>query len=402
MQRTRSTTFLTGSALVLAVLGLAAVVWAQVKVSQNSGWTPVDWTIDPSDPVSQALQSGLDRETTANPQIPGQIVHIIAPAVGLDASFVSGADILPSDEVRLASNIKPFMAAAILKLVEQGRFELDDPMAPLLSPRARAIFEKAGRKIDQITIRQLLNHSSGIDDYGNSRLFQLLAYVPTAFGFARAWSASDQMWFSAAMTPAHPPGAGFSYSDTNYLLLADINATALGIPNIGAALRKSLNWSNIGANDTYWEGYEPAPVGTRRVRQCRGGIEDTNLNFSFDQHGGGGLVMSMSGLARAHKAIVRGDVFADSTAMTAQMRQTGSAIGSGDYGLGLFKIMIEGETCYAHGGRWGSFALYCPTIDLAIARSWGQSNANPDMTDAHGLAAGLVRYIHAKNDRGSK
>jgi D-alanyl-D-alanine carboxypeptidase len=283
-----------------------------------------------------------------------------------------------------------------LKLIERGSINIDAPMEPYLSSEARGLIKDSGRDLSMITVRQLLNHSSGLADYGHSRLFQLLGYVPTAFGLSWRWRADDQLWFAFNMTKRSPAGEKFDYSDTNYLLLADLISTTTAVPNRGEALRMLLDWSKIGAPDTYWEGYEPAPPSTRLARHFRGGIEDTKLDVSFDQHGGGGLVMSMSDLAHAHRAVVRGEVFGNPNIMTALMRTKGAAAGSEGYGLGLFEIEIAGETCFAHGGRWGTHALTCPSIDLTIARSWGQSNASLNPADPNGLASVLVKLIQAR------
>lgn len=397
--------FLAAVALGTMVLVLLCGSWAQWQVNQHAGWVQTKWRLDSAASLPLLLQADLDQETSANPNVAGQIVHVISGDLGLDASFASGPAILVSDDVRVASNIKPFIAAAMLKLIE-GRFiAIDAPMEQYLSLPVRGLLQKSGRDVSKITIKQLLNHSSGIADYGNSRLFQALAYVPTAFGFGWHWRALDQIWFSFNMTTVEMPGTMFAYSDTNYLLLADIIENTSDTLNRATALRQILNWDAIGAPQTYWEGYEPAPRGTRLVRQFRGAIEDTHLDVSFDQHGGGGLVMDMHDLAHAHRAVVRGDVFKQPVKIAAQMttlmREPGTAQGSGTYGLGLSKFVIAGEVCFGHGGRWGTNAFSCPDIDLTIARSWGQANANPNISDPDGLAAALVRATVRARAKGS-
>jgi hypothetical protein len=39
--------------------------------------------------------------------------------------------------------------------------------------------------------------------------------------------------------------------------------------------------------------------------------------------------------------------------------------------------MIDGVVCYSHGGRWGTVAIHCPSVDVTITRSTGQANAGP-------------------------
>jgi D-alanyl-D-alanine carboxypeptidase len=389
-RRTRLLDIVKVMLLVTLILLAASAVYARWLVDQKAGFVVGAWQLRGGQPLAAQIQSGLDAETQANPNILGQSLHVSAPRLGLDTTFVSGRGLLPTDDVRVASNIKPFVAAAALKLVEQGKLSLSAPIGPYLSQPMRKILADRGDTLTKVTLRDLLNHSSGIPDFGNSQIFQAIAYIPTAFGFARHWTPQEEVWFGAKMLRGHGVGAQFNYSDTNYLLASDMIAKAMSAPNAGIAMRNLLNWTAIGADETFWEGYEPTPNGTRLARHFRGGIEDTHLDISFDQYGGGGLVMSLDDLAHAHRAVVRGDVFGDPK-MIVVMQASGVAPGSDGYGLGIEKMMIEGVTCWGHGGRWGTVALSCPAIDLTIARSTGQANASPDSGDPLGVVAGLVR-----------
>lgn len=386
-------TWIVGPALtVVLILGLS-VSWAQFQINQRGGWVGHDWSLTGTTlgQVETQLQAGLDDETAKNATITGQLFHVMGPALRLDHTFGAGQGVLTSDDVRVASNIKTFVAAAALVLVENGQLKLDAPIGPYLSDPVLQIMQKSGRAVDQITLRNLLNHSSGIADYGSSQLFQLLAYVPTAFGLAWHWTPLDQIWFGANLTPKRPVGGQFDYSDTNYLLASDMIAKATSSANAGMALRQIFDWPAIGAIETFWENYEPAPAGTRLVRHFRGAIEDTHLDVSFDQYGGGGLIMSVSDLAHAHRAVVRGDVFKNRVATRTTMQASGTAAGSNGYGMGIAAMVIEGETCWSHGGRWGTMAIHCPKLDLTMARSWGQSNGGPDPYDPEGPIAGLIK-----------
>jgi D-alanyl-D-alanine carboxypeptidase len=388
--------WISGVALGLALLGLGAVSFAQFQVNQRTGWNTVAWPLTANAPLSEQLQQGLKRETAANINITGQFFHVIAPSLGLDKTFAAGQGVLPTDDIRVASNIKPFVAASALKLVETGQLSLDASISPYLTAPTRQILEKSGRPLSSITLRHLLTHSSGIGDYGSSRVFQLLGYVPTAFGMAWHWTPRDQIWFGANFTAKAPVGQAFDYSDTNYLLASEMIAVATGKPNAGIAVRALLDWPALGAWDAFWEFYEPTPQGTRIARHFWGAVEDTYLDVSFDQFGGGGLVMDMHDLAHAHRAIVRGDVFKNPVATAAIMQAAGKAKGANGYGMGISPMTILGETCWSHGGRWGTIALSCPALDLTVARSWGQSNAGPDQVDPTGPIVGLVRLAQEK------
>jgi D-alanyl-D-alanine carboxypeptidase len=378
--------------LALVVLGLGLGTFAQWQVRQNSIWVAVEWALTTGQPLEDQIGQSLSRETRANPHIPGQLIYVGVPALGLERTFAAGEGVRPDDDVRVASNIKPFVAAAALKLVEEGRLTLDGPIEPFLSAPVVRILRDDKIEARKITLRQLLNHTSGLADYGDALAFQVLAYVPTAIGLAPHWSAEQQIWFAAHFTPRGPIGTRFRYSDTNYLLAADMIAKAMATPNRATALRALMDWDRLGARETYWEQLEPEPEGTRRVRQFRGAIEDTHLDVSFDLYGGGGLVMSTADLGKAHRAVVRGLVFKDPARTLALMQTPGRDPSAGGYGLGISPIPIAGETCWAHGGRWGTIAIHCPASDITIARSWGQSNAGGgDQIALLNTLAGLAR-----------
>jgi D-alanyl-D-alanine carboxypeptidase len=229
--------------LVLLVATAGAAIYARTLVDQKAGFTVGDWALRGDQPLAPQIQAGLEYETKANPNILGQGIHIIAPRLGLDTGFVSGGGLSVSDDIRVASNIKPFVSAAALKLVEQGKLSLSAPIGPYLSPDMAKILRAKGDKADEVTLRDLLNHSSGIPDYSHSQIFQAIAYIPTAFGFARHWTPQEEVWFALNLLPNTEIGTAFDYSDTNYLLASDMIAKATGAGCFTPIARLGRNWS---------------------------------------------------------------------------------------------------------------------------------------------------------------
>jgi D-alanyl-D-alanine carboxypeptidase len=306
------------------------------------------------------------------------------------------------DDARVASNTKTFVAAMALKLVEAGKLQLDGPIGPALSPKVRAILEKNGYQIDTITLRQLLSHTSGMPDYFDVPLFEVLALVPNAYGISAHWTAETEIWFAARLGKKGAVGENFAYSDTNYLIAADMIKQATQSPNIGVAARRMLAWPKIGADETYWEAMEPAPDGTRRIQQFRGAVNDTALDVSYDQYGGGGLVMSMDDLGRATRAIVRGDVFANPIVTRSLMQTSGPDPAGDGYALGLQPTKLHGEVCWGHGGYWGTSAYHCPRLDITIARSTGQANSMQGYKEGHGPLSQIILLAQAAERAGDK
>lgn len=110
----------------------------------------------------------------------------------------------PNDQFRIASITKTFVAAVVLQLVAEHRLALDQPIARLLpEPVPHA---------DLITVRDLLDHTSGLFDYSNDPRFD-----PGA-----AYTPAQLIALGAEHSPYFPPGAGFYYSSTNYIVLGEI------------------------------------------------------------------------------------------------------------------------------------------------------------------------------------
>ncbi|GBF59345.1 D-alanyl-D-alanine carboxypeptidase [Candidatus Phycosocius bacilliformis] len=382
--------------LLIALLVVMIVTVSFWLAGQRAGWQEVAWHL-PSDgaPALKVLQGELDRETKANPNLPGQMLYVRAPSLGLDQTLVAGPGLQPSDDVRVASNTKPFVAAMVMKLVEAEKLRLDAPIGPYLSPKVRAILSEQNYQLDTITLRQLLNHTSGIPDYASVLPFRILTFGPNVLGFAPHWTAEQEIWFAARFGDLGRPGEQFGYADTNYLLAADIIKQAAGHPTIGQAARRMLNWPALGADETYWEAMEPVPAGTRRATQWRGLLDDTGLDVSYDQYGGGGLVMSMDDLGRATRAIVRGEVFKNPVSMAGIMQTPGPDGNAGGYGLGIQPVKLHGEVCWGHGGFWGTSAFHCPRLDITIARSVGQTNAMQGYREGFGPLSHVILLAQA-------
>ncbi len=116
----------------------------------------------------------------------------------------------PGDRFRVASLTKTFVAAVVLQLVMEHRLALDQPIAGLVPESV----PDAG----QITVRELLNHTSGLFDYSDDPRFDpAVTYTPAqliALGVEHA--------------PYFAPGTGFRYSSTNYIVLGEIVRQATG------------------------------------------------------------------------------------------------------------------------------------------------------------------------------
>ncbi|HEV2310531.1 MAG TPA: serine hydrolase domain-containing protein, partial [Acidimicrobiia bacterium] len=130
---------------------------------------------------------------------------------------VSKTPVALDDDTRVGSITKTFTGTLILQLVDKGKLRLDDTVQrwfPQL-PDAR-----------NITIRELGNMSSGIDTYTNDPTFQQAYFAdPT-----RVWTPEELVAAGTSLSRLFPPGHGFFYSNTNFVMLGLIIEQLTGKP----------------------------------------------------------------------------------------------------------------------------------------------------------------------------
>ena len=164
-------------------------------------------------PWSQELQAALDKELKSSGGT-GVSAAIRIAGEG-EWSGVSGiSDIKRSQPIApdmvfdVASVGKTFTAALVLQLAEEGKLSLDDPLHKWLPD-----FPKVNHNA---TIRQLLNHTSGISHFAKNQ-----QYWQTVFAYPDSlWAPEEVLAF--VPEPRFPPGGGWNYSSTNYVLLGMI------------------------------------------------------------------------------------------------------------------------------------------------------------------------------------
>ena len=148
-------------------------------------------------------------------------------------------------QFRVASTTKLFVATVVLQLVEEGRLRLDDPVST---------YVPGFRHARGVTIRQLLNHTSGIPDYTRTDHFHegLLADRD------REWSTDELLALVADVRRDFAPGTDYLYSNTGYLLLGRVIDTVTGSTWAAEVRRRILDPLRL--QHTYVAGAEPVPA----------------------------------------------------------------------------------------------------------------------------------------------
>lgn len=213
---------------------------------------------EPADlPTKAALHAAL-AALNLDPSAPGAAIAVAAGSqtvtAAIGAAAPDGSAMTARTPVRLASLTKTFTAAAVLRLWETGRLDLDAPIANLVEPEHAAMLRTGGYDTGSITVRQLLMHTGGLADHAESP-----AYLNTVLNDpARIWTRTGQIAVMLDLgPPLSVPGAVFAYSDTGYVLLGGIIERAIGQP-LGEAVRSLLRWGSLGLSNVRWEGEPPA------------------------------------------------------------------------------------------------------------------------------------------------
>lgn len=246
----------------------------------------------------------------------------------------------------LQSVAKTYMAVAILKLYEQGKIDLDAPITQYLpEPQARTITGAA-----KITVRMLLNHTSGIPDYNMApayvtRLLQHPGYV---------FEPETYFQYIDGKPLDFTPGSRYAYRNVNYVILALIADAITGDHTrfITDYIFKPLQLTN-----TYYRsepGYLSYPnlVNTYWDRYSNGIVENVTTlqrNNVLSMVGDDGIVATAKDAVKFLRGLMEGKLLADSTLQLMRTWEK-DRMGNPTYGLGLDYATFQGAVAYGHSG----------------------------------------------------
>ena len=292
------------------------------------------------DPVlAGQLQSTIDSVRTAN-NVKGISAGVFYPGMGTwqGVSGIShpGVPITPDMEFAIASNTKLFTAVLLLKLAENNIINIDDSLYHYLPPF---------NNIDtNITIRQLLNHTSGLDD-----VISVPGYPDSVLSDPyRVYTAAELMTWAGP--PAFAPGTGWEYCNTNYLLAGMIAESATGMP-YGQLLRDSI-LTPLQLDSTFLDVYDS--VLYTIAHPWQGGMDNnaTPRVAMNSAAGAAGAMYSTSGeMLQWYNALMNGQVLNANS-----INEMTTFVGTGNYGMGISEAIIAGRTVWLHGGLiWGGY-----------------------------------------------
>ncbi|MBF6239387.1 beta-lactamase family protein [Nocardia otitidiscaviarum] len=288
----------------------------------------------------------------------------------------TGAPFPDTAAVGIASNTKAFVATVVLLLVGEGRIDLDAPVERYLP----GVVSGPGGEGSRITVRNLLQHTSGIPDY----LTRI--ELGSVDALRRSRSADALIRLGLNQPAAFEPGARAEYSNTNYLLAGRLVEAVTGVAIGAEVTRRILVPLNL--RGTYWPLYPvenvirgPHPRGYHQFGDTLVDITDIDPGWGLPD---GAMVSTGADLNRFFRALLAGRILGPG--QLEQMRATvpsGDPRRSDDFGLGLFRRTTScGTEVWGHGGAMHGFFVYgAATPERAVTVSMNQL---PDILNLHG------------------
>jgi D-alanyl-D-alanine carboxypeptidase len=356
------------------------IAFAIVGASENNG----TMTKIACDALATKLQTALDKATKAQ-KIPGATAAI--DHAGCSWRGASGVADLPAktaakpgDLFHLGSITKTFTAALLLKLRAEGKVSLESPVSTYVTGVPRG---------DVMTVRQLLNHTSGLFDYTECDAF----WDTVKANPAHVWAPQDLVALAATKAPYFEPGQGWQYSNSDYIVAGMIVEKASGEPAAAALRSRILDPEQLG--HTYLDGYE-APVPGLIHGYETDGKDFLDVTWSEDPSWAwtaGGLVSSSDDLSKFYRDLLGGKVLAppELQEMKTMVSTTWPTIP--EYGLGLAKRKFGARTAVGHeGGVWGfvsaSFEFSDPAATVSVL-------VNLESGDAASIVGDLAKVLEA-------
>ncbi len=275
--------------------------------------------------------------------------------------------VVAGDHFRIGSITKTFVATVVLQLVAEGRLSLTDTVEkrlPGLVPNGK-----------KITIRELLQHMSGLYDYTDDPR----AFTPYLAGkLSYTWQPRQLVKIAVSHKPVYPPGTRWSYSNTNYVLLGLIVQAVTKDSLAGELTRRILKPLGLKNTSFVAGNHIPDP-------SAHGYYHGVDMAFlSGSVYWAAGAMVSTGGdLVRFLTGLFGGKLLRPQ--QLAAMEKT-VPIGTNAYGLGVIKVATPCGVAWGHNGiipGYSSWALSSrdgkrQAIVLATSRAFPEQPSYED------------------------
>ncbi|PHC44846.1 D-alanyl-D-alanine carboxypeptidase [Bacillus toyonensis] len=253
---------------------------------------------------------------------------------------------------RVGSVTKTFTATTVLQLVGANRVQLDDSIEKWLP----GLIQGNGYDGNQITIRQLLNHTSGIAEYLKSKDADIMNSKKT-------YTAEEIVKIGLALPPDFSPGKGWSYSNTGYVILGMLTEKITGnsyAEEIEKRIIEPLDLSN-----TFLPGNSPVIPGKNHARgyvKTEGTSELKDITYYNPSlaNSAGDMISNADDLNKFFSSLLSGKLLKERELkeMLTTVPVEGKAVGDG-YGLGIYETKLpNGVSVWGHGGGIPGFTTF--------------------------------------------
>ncbi len=329
----------------------------------------------PLEVAGNTLQEALDHvfdSLTSQSAIKGMSAAMLLPDSTLWKRSSGLASIIPSTQLLtpehllgMGSITKSFVATTLLLMIEDGLLTLDDSIGTYLEPYDNVP--------GNVTIRQLLSHRSGINDYLNENPAMIDAWLT----YPDSIWAADSILHHYVLAPNFPVGTNWSYSNTNYLLAGRIIEYITGHPWYVEVRERILDPYHFSHTFAYpYESYGSQPFAHVWIDADGDGVVDDLQGIGFPDVGlfsiagsAGSLLSTPEDLVQFHRLVYGGYLLQDTTLeeMVTDYIQDGSGF---EYGLGsvMFPLGSSFEN-HGHDGSilYNSIAFYLTGENMALA-----------------------------------
>lgn len=347
------------------VLGVCGVLTCAFVIACGNDESETPSPVFPAQ-LANALQASLE-QSVADGLAPGVALFVSHPEHGSWAGSAGIADIsqgramVPDAHFRAGSMLKPLIATAILQRIESGQLALDATLTDLL-PEAITVHIANASMID---VRMLLSHRSGIPDCVTDELIGLAGADP-----AHVWTLDEFLTAVEEQEPTGAPDAGYSYSNTNYVLLGEILRAHTGRDWRDVVTENVIDRAGMIQSSLPLPGNRemPDPIARGYLDLGEGLVDFTSMDPSMAAASGGhALITTPADLTAFMQALWAGELF-DNPATLEQMLTFLPALEpqayQTQYGLGIAVTEVEGVRYLGHLGNtagYFGFTFHVPT-----------------------------------------
>jgi len=348
------------------------------------------------DPVRENLLSVLEQfvdQGVEGIEVPGATAAVIlssdrAIEVAAGYSDLELRRPMTTTSRMLAGSVgKTYVAALMMSMVVDGDISLDDKLIDILGDEA---WYSRLPNAEQISIRNLLNHSTGLARYIDTTEFSELLITLEEHDADHWVQPRELISYILDEEPQFPAGSGYKYSDTNYLLAGIAMEKVGGFRMEHEIVRRFLYRLNLPFTGPQAgvlqaglvQGYLPPgnrglPPELPETMIVRGVLRWNPLS----EWAGGGFISNSGELARWAKLLWSGEAMHGSylDEMVGSINPASTKDGT-SYALGVsIAYHPEWGTVYSHGGvypGYGTYVVYLPEIDVAAAVQVNNSNSD--------------------------